>query len=64
VARPADHPGAIGGYLLYLLFATGLGFGKPIDFAQLSAAPWFGLPNFATPTFQADAIVPIACRAE
>ena len=27
--------GAIGGYLLYLLFANGLGFGKPIDFTQL-----------------------------
>ncbi|MDA9526326.1 pyrimidine permease [Bradyrhizobium sp. CCBAU 11434] len=52
--------GAIGGYLLYLLFANGLGFGKPIDFAQLSAAPWVGLPNFTTPTFQADAIFLIA----
>lgn len=27
-----------------------------MDFAQLSAAPWFGLPSFTTPTFQADAI--------
>ena len=52
--------GAIGGYLLYLLFANGLGFGKPIDFTQLSAAPWFGLPNFTTPTFHADAIFLIA----
>lgn len=52
--------GAIGGYLLYLVFANGLGFGKPIDFTQLSAAPWFGLPNFTTPTFHADAIVLIA----
>ena len=52
--------GAIGGYLLYLLFANGLGFGKPIDFTQLSAAPWFGLPNFTTPTFKADAIFLIA----
>ena len=52
--------GAIGGYLLYLLFANGLGFGKPVDFAQLSAAPWFGLPSFTTPTFQADAIFLIA----
>jgi len=52
--------GAIGGYLLYLLLANGLGFGKPIDVAQLSAAPWLGLPNFTTPTFQADAIVLIA----
>ena len=52
--------GAIGGYLLYWLFTNGLGLGKPIDFAQVSAAPWFGLPNFTTPTFQADAIFLIA----
>src|SRR5207237_894589 len=30
--------GAIGGYLLYWLLANGFGLGKPIDFAQLSAA--------------------------
>lgn len=41
------------------LFANGLGFGKPVDFAQLAAAPWFG-PSFTTPTFQADAIFLIA----
>src|SRR6478672_8743487 len=52
--------GAIGGYLLYLLLANGLGFGKPIDFTQLAAAPWLGLPNFTTPTFHADAIFLIA----
>lgn len=52
--------GAIGGYLLYLLFANGLGFGKPIDFTPLAAAPWIGLPSFTTPTFQTDAIVLIA----
>src|SRR5262249_3920201 len=52
--------GAIGGYLLYWLLANCLGLGKPIDFTQLSAAPWIGLPNFTTPTFQADAIVLIA----
>jgi uracil-xanthine permease len=52
--------GAIGGYLLYLLFANGLGFGKPIEFAQLSAAPWLGLPNFTAPSFHADAIFLIA----
>lgn len=52
--------GAIGGYLLYLLFANGLGFGRPIDFTQVSAASWIGLPSLTTPTFQADAIVLIA----
>lgn len=52
--------GAIGGYLLYWLLANGFGLGKPIDLAQLSAASWIGLPNFTTPSFQADAIVLIA----
>jgi xanthine/uracil permease len=52
--------GAIAGYFLYLLFANGLGFGKPVDFAQLSSAPWLGMPSFTTPTFQADAIFLIA----
>ncbi len=37
--------GAIGGYLLYLLFANGFGWERPIDFTALAAAPWMGLPN-------------------
>jgi putative pyrimidine permease RutG len=52
--------GAIGGYFLYLLLANGLGLGKPIDFAQLAAAPWIGLPKFASPSFHADAMFLIA----
>jgi putative pyrimidine permease RutG len=52
--------GAIGGYLLYLLLANGFGLGKPIDFAQLAAAPWIGLPKFVGPSFHADAMVLIA----
>ncbi len=52
--------GAIGGYLLYLLLANGLGLGKPIDFAQFAAAPWIGLPKFASPSFHADAMFLIA----
>src|SRR6201993_4657951 len=42
--------GAVGGYLLYWLLANGLGLGKPIDFTQLSAAPWIGFPKFSGPT--------------
>ena len=38
--------GAIGGYLLYVLLANGLGLEKPIDFTALTAAPWIGLPKF------------------
>jgi putative pyrimidine permease RutG len=52
--------GAIGGYLLYLLLANGLGLGKPIDFTTLAAAPWTGLPKFTGPSFHADAMFLIA----
>jgi putative pyrimidine permease RutG len=52
--------GAIGGYVLYVLLANGLGLGKPIDFAPLAAAPWIGLPKFASPSFHADAMFLIA----
>jgi putative pyrimidine permease RutG len=52
--------GAIGGYLLYFLFANGFGLGKPIDLTKLAAAPWIGLPKFATPSFHADAMFLIA----
>ena len=52
--------GAVGGYLLYLLFANGFGLGRPIDLTKLAAAPWIGLPKFATPSFHPDAMFLIA----
>jgi putative pyrimidine permease RutG len=52
--------GAIGGYLMYLLLANDLGFGKPINFTALAAAPWIGLPKFTGPRFDADAMFVIA----
>jgi uracil-xanthine permease len=52
--------GAIAGYLAYLVLANGLGWGKPIDFGALAAAPWVGLPKFTTPTFHANAMFLIA----
>jgi putative pyrimidine permease RutG len=52
--------GAIGGYLLYLSLANGFGFGTPIDFTGLAAAPWIGLPKFTGPTFQVNAMFLIA----
>jgi putative pyrimidine permease RutG len=52
--------GAIAGYLVYLLLANGLGWGKPIDFSALAAAPWIGLPKFTSPSFHADAMFLIA----
>ena len=52
--------GIVGGYLLYLLLANGLGLEKPVDFAALSAAPWIGLPAFTAPAFRPDAMFLIA----
>jgi uracil-xanthine permease len=52
--------GAIGGYLLYLIFANGFGLGKPIDFTALDAAPWIGWPQFTGPSFHANAMFMIA----
>jgi putative pyrimidine permease RutG len=47
-------------YLIYLVLANGLGFGKPIDFSGLRIAAWFGLPNFTAPVFDAGAMALIA----
>ena len=35
---------------------NGAGLGKPIDFAAVFAAPWFGLPNFTAPVWDAQAM--------
>ncbi len=43
--------GGVIGYIIYLIFANGLG---------LSKANWIGLPNFTTPVFQGNAIALIA----
>ena len=52
--------GAAAGYVLYLLFTNGLGWGKPIDLTALAAAPWVGLPKFMVPSFHANAMFLIA----
>jgi uracil-xanthine permease len=52
--------GAAIGYVAYLVLANGFGFGPPIDFSKVGAAPWFGLPNFTGPVFRAEAISLIA----
>lgn len=44
--------GLILSYLIYLVLANGFGFGKPIDFSLLMAAPWVGLPHFVAPVFE------------
>lgn len=52
--------GAAFAYLLYLLLANGMGFGKAIDFSGLAKAAWIGLPNFSAPVFSLPAMVLIA----
>lgn len=49
--------------VIYAFFANVMGFGKAIDFSGVSQASWLGLPGFAAPVFQWDAmsvIVPVA----
>ena len=59
-------PILIGGaiaYLLHFMLANGLGLAKPIDFSGVAQAPWFGLPRFVAPVFEANAmwlIAPVA----
>ncbi|NDY92996.1 solute carrier family 23 protein [Ideonella livida] len=52
--------GLIAATLVYAVLTNGLGMGKPIDLSALAAAPWFGLPNFAAPRFEGNAMLLIA----
>ncbi len=47
-------------YTLYALLTNGLGFGKAIDFSAVAQAAWFGLPTFASPRFELNAMLIIA----
>jgi len=50
-------------YAIYAIVTNGLGLGKPIDFAIVANAAWFGLPKFSAPVFDPHAmtmLVPIA----
>ncbi|MCU4412987.1 NCS2 family nucleobase:cation symporter [Acinetobacter sp. WU_MDCI_Axc73] len=47
-------------YLIYAVATNGLGWGQPIDFSQISAAPWFGVLSLTAPTFQMNAMLIIA----
>jgi uracil-xanthine permease len=49
--------------IVYGILTNGLGLGKPIDFSLIANAAWFGAPKFASPAFDAKAmllIVPVA----
>jgi putative pyrimidine permease RutG len=46
--------------VLYAVLTNGLGLGKPMDFSGVAQAAWFGLPHFASPRFEAGALLLIA----
>ena len=46
--------------MLYLSLANGIGWGQPIDFTSLAAAPWIGMLTFTGPRFHAHAMFLIA----
>jgi putative pyrimidine permease RutG len=52
--------GLIAATVVYAVLANGFGLGKPLDFAKVASAPWFGVPNFTAPEFSAQAILLIA----
>lgn len=52
--------GGIIGYVLYVIFSNGFGFGTPINFSGVASAQWIGLPHFTAPTFSGNAIGLIA----
>lgn len=46
--------------LLYAVLTNGLGMGKPLDLSGIANAAWFGMPNFSSPVFEANAMLLIA----
>jgi putative pyrimidine permease RutG len=52
--------GLIVASIVYAALTNGMGLGKPIAFAQVAGAAWFGMPAFATPVFDANAMLLIA----
>lgn len=46
--------------VVYAVLTNGLGLGKPLDLSGVAAAPWFGMPAFAAPTFSTQAMLLIA----
>lgn len=46
--------------IIYGVLTNGLGFGTPIDFGPVAAAPWLGMPGFSAPVFSGQAMLLIA----
>ncbi|WIV99160.1 solute carrier family 23 protein [Kinneretia aquatilis] len=49
--------GLLAASLLYALLTNGLGLGKPIDLSGVANAAWVGLPRFASPVFEPQALL-------
>lgn len=49
--------GLLAASLLYALLTNGLGLGKPIDLSGVASAAWVGLPRFASPVFEPQALL-------
>ncbi|KXV15730.1 pyrimidine utilization transport protein G [Caballeronia megalochromosomata] len=47
-------------YAIYAVLTNGMGMGKPVDFAIVANAAWFGMPHFTAPVFEAPAMTLIA----
>lgn len=52
--------GLIAASVLYAVFTNLLGLGQAINLAGVAAAPWLGAPSFASPRFEASAMLLIA----
>ena len=52
--------GLVLAYVIYALLTNGAGLGKPIDFSIIANAAWFGMPLFASPVFQPQAMTLLA----
>jgi putative pyrimidine permease RutG len=52
--------GLILAYAFYAVLANGMGIGRPIDFASVANAAWFGMPHFRSPVFDPHAMMLIA----
>ena len=52
--------GLIVASIIYAVLTNGLGLGKPMDLTALAHAAWLGMPNFAAPVFDGNAMLLIA----
>jgi putative pyrimidine permease RutG len=52
--------GLIVASIVYAVLTNGMGFGKPLDLSGIASAAWFGMPNFSSPVFSANAMLLIA----